>query len=1433
MASQQNNVFNRGLNLDLRELHQPEGTYRFALNAINESENNSNLMSLSNESGNYECLNLPKNSYPVGSILLLDSEIILFLKSSNAKDSIILANLENCTYQTLLEGDCLNFQNQVQGVYRILNGCDRVIYFVDGLNSDRVVNIDNILKNPTSHSYLNDQGYFDCELIKNKRDLNLASIDNIVVNNSGGNLGMGVYQIILQYEDTYGNGTDYFGYTLPIPIVYGNYGSEYKNITGGDPLIFPTTNKSISFDIINIDQKFNYVNVIAGYTKNGVTTYYNVDKVAITSDIFSYTLSDITIDGTTQLTYDQVIVSTNPYDVSETITQTDNRLIKGNVKGKVIDYSEFQRLATQIKVNYVTKPIKHDNSNSSSISGLAKSGKYYTELKTQMRDEIYSKGIVWVFKDGTETPAFHIPGRQKNTPNKISAFPTSDPNTHSRPNNNTGNTDTGWDSALILAENSGNLLPDFKFLIANDFTIIGGLRYCPRWKAYNTAYRTELNSTNDEFYSRGELAYYESEERYPTTKDCSDNYIYPVEEIGGKIVGQKIRHHKMPDTTLEEHFVLSNESNYILPLGLEFFNILVPPTYQNDILGYYIVSEERNHNNKTILDKSIIYENAILNNIHIDSDDDKDYYVQTTIAGRHHREQGNDFPFIPNYSSIDTSCGETYYNEGASNILYDHKNVSFHGPVSKFYKSAFSSAYLKTERILSGNLESFYENKADNEISRGYYHAKYNNNYIKSNQQTNLTLFKDPIYIEPDNEVEQGYLTNTFLNNNAQEALVFELNDTIDTVSSSDAFGDNGDINVIYASLKLYNRVAYGQINLRKYFKVHNSLINKNINKTIQFGGDCFITQFSFFKSAFTKRCKDNGNCSGVLCDKNSIDFEVDKCLVTYFVESEINTELRHIDITNSGDKNNNFWDFFSGTYIDFLNLDWNGYSINFDDLTLGGTSPWQTNTYLKNKYLYNKDYSKSDSVKPSFSLDLNYEFCKDCAEQFPTRIIYSETGNQEARVDNYRIFLANNYRDLPANTGEITNLFVNFDELYAHTDKSLFRIITKPYQINTDQTTLYVGTGEFFSVPPREMVSIDYGYTGSKCKWGTKSTEFGTIFINDLTGKVFVLDQQLKELSDNGLRNWFTENINLNLDKQYRKLFGKDYPLTNQPAIKNGTGFFTTYDPRHKRIIITKKDYQCLNPNVFNPLLYPTYDVNNKEQFIDMSWTVSYSFLSNSWVSWHSYLPNFYFNDSINFYSSTNDSSKIWRHDKYNYQNFYGKKYDHIVEYVLNKDSTITKTLDSIEYISKFELLDSNKNYWIDKDYNTFDKVLIYNSYQSSDIRPIKVKRDERIDYYNFDNDTFSVLGSKNEKTWKISNFRDLITDRSKALFTNEWNSIKNSYFIDKVPNSLVLDHNKDLYELERFRDKYNLVRLFSNTKEDFKITTDLFSSINNISYR
>lgn len=1442
------NNFSKGLFTDSREFYQPEGTYPFALNASEESSNGPNKGSIINLEGNIECIKLPSGSNPIGSILLSQTELILFI---NNPDAILLVDTSKCTYTTLIQNNCLNFTKQIQGVYRTINGCDRIIYFVDGVNDDRVINIDDIIRNPTNHSYLNSAKVFDCELIKNKRNFSLACTKDITVNNTGGNLELGVYQVILQYEDNLNNPENYFGHSLPIPITYGNYNADYKEVMGGDPLLFPPTTKSITFTISGLDTTYSYLNIIVAYTKNKITTCYKVDKLSIVDDEIVYTLTDLTTTDTIQIPLDKVIVSNAPYRVSETITQIDNRLIKGNLKQKVRDYAEFQRKANEVEVTYVTKAILHPNSDTK--SKLSKSSKNYSDNRTFMRDEIYSLGLVWVFKDGSESPAFPIPGRQKNV-SRFGMFPTSDPNDHSRPNNNIGTGDTGWDSALIFAGTYTNTaftpLPEFKHLLPEDFVKSGGDLFVERWKAYNTAYRVTKNSVNSTYYSTGDLAYFESEYRYPVIKDCGDNYVYPVEEIDGQIFGRKVTHHKMPDTTLEEHFTVSANKNYILPLGLKFTNVHYPSQYASEIAGYYIVREQRDENNKTILDKGIIHENGYIT-LNINDTGVKEYFVQSTVGGRHHREEnagGNwDRGFIPMYSSVDVDCGNiqlgTYEFDPIgfpgvfvtnSSVLYNHKSQSFHGPVSKFTKPSFTSSLFKIERILTGKTEIItVGNQAIDDLSRYHYDTQYTTSSVFSGiyRRTNMSLEKNPIYINPDTELPLGYLSKYFLNNNCQETCVFESKDEFYWVAQNDdqtsialTEGNKYEANAFYGSLKNYNKNIYGQVGLKNYFKIHTCMVNKNTSSTIQFGGDCFITKFSFFKSALTKRCEDYG-CSGVGCDAISKDFEVDKNMITYFVESEVNTELRHYDITNLADKANTFWDIYNGTLKDFFNIDWNGFTFN-DDNTLGAAAPWTQDLYMKNLYLYNTDYSKSDALKPYPALEGNYQYCKECRESFPQRIAYSETGNQEEKTDNYRTFYANNYRDLPAHTGPITNLFINFDDLYAHTALGIYKIITKPYQINTNQATLYVGTGEFFSVPPRQLVSVDYGYAGSTQKFATKATEYGTVFVDDSTGKVFILTDQLKEISLEGMRNWFEENLELKFNKAYKDQYGIDYPLRNQPGMPSGIGVLTTFDPRHKFVYITKIDYEPLTtiPSVIN--------FNDTTKFRNNSWTIAYSLNSNTWRSWYSFLPNFGFNDSNTFYTSVLSNSNIWQHNHLNFQTYYGKKYPHIIEFTVLNNLGQTKTLDNISYLSKVEEWSPANKQWIDKDYKTFDGIIAYNTYQSTGKQKIEVKQ-SKDPFANLTLSPTNCFASKIEKTWSINNFRDYVVNRNDSLFTSDWNAIKTNFYIDKVPNTSVLDLNKSPFELEMLRDKYFNIRLFYNPVENYRITTDMVDCLNNNSYR
>ena len=213
-----------------------------------------------------------------------------------------------------------------------------------------------------------------------------------------------------------------------------------------------------------------------------------------------------------------------------------------------------------------------------------------------MRDEIYAFAIVWVFKDGSESPAYHIPGRAKDRDPSNTIIPNAAYNNHNRPNATAGQ----WDSTVLYAagaDTSNDM--NVNAYNPNNITSDGRIE---RWEIYNTAIQTgaglETHNGITKYTTRGWMAYYECRNsRYPATLDCDGVPIFPVESgsvAGGDLLMAKVRHHKMPDTTLEAHQYgdasirysrldqlsnnpIGNGNPAINTMGVEFSNIVCPP----------------------------------------------------------------------------------------------------------------------------------------------------------------------------------------------------------------------------------------------------------------------------------------------------------------------------------------------------------------------------------------------------------------------------------------------------------------------------------------------------------------------------------------------------------------------------------------------------------------------------------------------------------------------------------------------------------------------------------------------------------------------------------------------------------------------------------------------------------------------------------------
>jgi hypothetical protein len=229
--------------------------------------------------------------------------------------------------------------------------------------------------------------------------------------------------------------------------------------------------------------------------------------------------------------------------------------------------------------------------------------------------------------------------------------------------------------------------------------------------------------------------------------------------------------------------------------------------------------------------------------------------------------------------------------------------------------------------------------------------------------------------------------------------------------------------------------------------------------------------------------------------------------------------------------------------------------------------------------YLLNPDYTRRNKQKSFFHLGLEYDCCTDCVESFPHRWHWSEQAFQEELTDNFRMFLPNNYKDLEGETGRITDIFRIQNALYIHTEESLWQCPQTFQERITSDVISFIGTGEYFSIPPRKIVDDRNSSAGNKHKWARTKTKFGVLFPSHKEKKWYLFDgQQLNPISDKGNYSWFLQNMNFKLLDQYYNANFKEYPFNNNPSNVIGIGYLSTYDTAKERLLITKKDFEITN---------------------------------------------------------------------------------------------------------------------------------------------------------------------------------------------------------------------------------------------------------------
>ena len=416
--------FTNGLFQDSSLLYQPKGSQRFALNAVNghsvagNEEQPGYNITKHNEESNEVYTSLTPGYIPIGQVYVGNNEIVIFSVTENNTNSEIgiMNGFGNYTVlvndSNLVENNKLEFklEHQIQAIYRLRRGCERTIYWTDGVNPVRyyIIEKQEDFKTKDENGISNfDTGKFDLF----KRYKSIPTFDSFEVKEEG-NLKAGSYNFAIQYLDSDLNPTEWISTSKTINIYNNSLNNEYSFIRGSTNKEtfyqqFGITSKSIDITVGNLDTSYLFyrIAIIEATLGNG-----QVNKVTVTQPIStSVTSYKVTGADAIEITAEEVLQEVNIIDTAKSILQIENRLLLGNTTGKQTKFCDLQHYASKIQSACILK-----DRSLTDVNNPTNSKNPVNDEKGYMPGEIYSFGIVYVFDDGATSPVYHIPGRNEN-----------------------------------------------------------------------------------------------------------------------------------------------------------------------------------------------------------------------------------------------------------------------------------------------------------------------------------------------------------------------------------------------------------------------------------------------------------------------------------------------------------------------------------------------------------------------------------------------------------------------------------------------------------------------------------------------------------------------------------------------------------------------------------------------------------------------------------------------------------------------------------------------------------------------------------------------------------------------------------------------------------------------------------------------------------
>lgn len=534
-----------------------------------------------------------------------------------------------------------------------------------------------------------------------------------------------------------------------------------------------------------------------------------------------------------------------------------------------------------------------------------------------------------------------------------------------------------------------------------------------------------------------------------------------------------------------------------------------------------------------------------------------------------------------------------------------------------------------------------------------------------------------------------------------------------------------------------------------------------------------------------------------------------------FFCESEVNVDLRQA----FNDKEGDF----------------------FPRVSSGIPDEWlqEIHTTIKqdNTYFYNKTFSKQNKENYFTSIPVDYD--ESDQRQFLTHS--AMWSDQQKEITNYKhnnwlLYKPVSRFDFPKNYGPLLSVDGVADKQVLVRMQNNSFLYPAYITLQTSASTAYLGNPTLFNGgPPVDFAKTETGSAGGYNKMLIQ-TEAGPIMCDTKRGTVMLFQEAsymkratMRDISGN-LSSFFINELTFYLKKSF-----PNFPVDNHFKDVGLTG---VYDSFHDRIIITKRDYQLIDPSVAytNGVLMKgstEVELTDTRYFIDKSFTFSFGFDINGYVSFHTYIPNYYVPDPITFFSGYNDDTPdLWSHraDNTLLNNFRGVIHPYIIEYPYSYkyQDEILQNIKDYSRVLKYETDGSS----VQTNDVFFNKAILRNAQQCSGVLELVSKPrhslQDYMKYPKYNSASKTIVYTKSDSFYNYNTFWSLIKDNTKPILIP---SKTPSMFWDL--NNVNMNYSKMSYGKAPIRSKDLTVRHILDNTSRYKIISEFIVAPTQISYK